>query len=70
MLPKSETMRAYASILEKPQYDTRGFKLATGEVVEAACAALRVCARLKDAVEAASYQGGNHLIETVKGELK
>ena len=46
-LPSPETMLAYASILEKPQYDPRGFKLATGEIIEAACAALRYCAALK-----------------------
>lgn len=45
-LPSPETMLAYASILEKPKYDDRGFKLATGEIVEAACAALRHCAGL------------------------
>lgn len=51
-LPASETLEAYASILEKPQYhiDARGRKtrLATGEIVEAACAALRICARIKE----------------------
>jgi len=41
-------MRTYASILEKPQYDYKGVKLATGEIVEAACAALRICARIKE----------------------
>lgn len=47
-LPSPETMLTYASILEKPQYwvDPRGRKwlLATGEIIEAACAALRHCA--------------------------
>ena len=47
-LPAPETMLAYASMLEKPQYTPRGDRMATGEIVEAACAALRVCARLKD----------------------
>lgn len=51
-LPKPETMLMYASILEKSQYFTHpktGIKypLATGEIVEAACAALRVCAALR-----------------------
>jgi hypothetical protein len=46
-LPAPETMLTYASILEKPKYDPRGVKLATGEIVEAACAALRICARIK-----------------------
>jgi hypothetical protein len=46
-LPTPETMLTYASILEKPQYDKFGVRLATGEIVEAACAALRVCAALK-----------------------
>ncbi len=47
-LPSPETMLAYASILEKPQYhiDKAGLKwlLPTGEIVEAACEALRYCA--------------------------
>jgi hypothetical protein len=46
-LPAPETMLAYASILEKPQYAIhKGIKyaLATGEIVEAACEALRICA--------------------------
>lgn len=48
-LPKPETMLAYASILEKPQYVVKSnirYQLATGEVIEAACAALRYCAAL------------------------
>jgi phage gp45-like len=43
-------MLPYASILEKPKYEVRDGKriqLATGEIVEAACAALRICARIK-----------------------
>lgn len=48
-LPKPETMLIYASILEKPQYyidAVTGAKylLPTGEIIEAACAALRYCA--------------------------
>ncbi len=46
-LPKPETMLAYASILEKPQYVVKNgvkFQIATGEIVEAACVALRYCA--------------------------
>lgn len=48
-MPKPETMLAYASILEKPQYwvdpkTGQKYLLATGEIVEAACAALRFCA--------------------------
>ncbi len=49
-LPAPETMLTYASILEKPQYVVHKGKrhqLATGEIVEAACAALRICARIK-----------------------
>lgn len=49
-LPAPETMLPYASILEKPKYEVRDGKriqLATGEIVEAACAALRICARIK-----------------------
>ena len=49
-LPAAETMLTYASVLEKPQYviqNGRRFELATGEIVEAACAALRICARIK-----------------------
>ena len=49
-LPAPETMLTYASILEKPQYTVKNgarSKLATGEIVEAACAALRICARVK-----------------------
>jgi hypothetical protein len=56
-MPSPETLLTYASILEKPQYEfTRGrkIKLATGEIVEAACAALRVCAQLKTANSDAS----------------
>lgn len=43
-LPKPETMLTYASILEKPQYVVQNgirYQLATGEVIEAACSALR-----------------------------
>lgn len=50
-LPKPEMMLTYASILEKPQYwiDKSGHKflLQTGEIVEAACAALRLTAALR-----------------------
>jgi hypothetical protein len=46
-LPAPETLEAYASILGKPQYTMRGERMATGEIVEAACAALRICARIK-----------------------
>lgn len=49
-LPKPETMLAYASILEKQQYVVKNgvkFPIATGEIVEAACAALRHCAALR-----------------------
>jgi len=48
-LPKPETMLTYASILEKPQYAIHNgvkYALATGEVVDAACTALRHCAAL------------------------
>ena len=45
-------MLTYASILEKPKYDERGFQLATGEIVEAACAALRHCAAIRSAAPA------------------
>lgn len=52
-LPKAETLLAYASILEKPKYwvdpkTGKKYLLATGEIVEAACAALRYCASLKN----------------------
>jgi hypothetical protein len=55
-LPKPETMLTYASILEKPKYqidEKTGIKyrLATGEIVEAACAALRYCAALRQSHE-------------------
>jgi hypothetical protein len=67
-LPKSETMLAYASILEKPQYwvDPRGQKwlLATGEIVEAACAALRFCANLW----VCEGCGTRHTMEQMLGE--
>jgi hypothetical protein len=47
-LPAPETLEVYASILGKPQYTPmRGERMATGEIVEAACAALRICARIK-----------------------
>ena len=51
-MPAPETLLTYASILEKPQYwvdprTGRKVLLATGEIVEAACDALRVCARIK-----------------------
>jgi len=45
-------MLTYASILEKPKYDERGFQLATGEIIEAACAALRHCAAIRSAAPA------------------
>lgn len=48
-LPSPETMLAYASILEKQQYVVHNrikYPIATGEIVEAACAALRHCASL------------------------
>lgn len=52
-LPSPETMRDYASYLEKPKYHVDPktgirYRLATGEVVEAACAALRYCAKLAE----------------------
>lgn len=58
-LPKPETMLTYASILEKPKYQVDEktgikYRLATGEIVEAACAALRYCATLKAIFEADS----------------
>jgi len=49
MMPKPETMLTYASILEKQQYvvkDNVKYPIPTGEIVEAACAALRYCAAL------------------------
>jgi hypothetical protein len=49
-LPAPETMLTYASMLEKPQYVVKNgarFKIPTGEIIEAACAALRLCAALK-----------------------
>lgn len=49
-LPQSETMLIYASILEKPQYHVKDgvkYLIPTGEVIEAACDALRYCAKLK-----------------------
>lgn len=49
-LPNPETMLTYASMLEKPQHVIKNgvkFPIATGEIVEAACAALRVCAALR-----------------------
>jgi hypothetical protein len=49
-LPSPETMLTYASILEKPKYDERGFQLATGEIIEAACAALCYCAALASSI--------------------
>lgn len=56
VLPKPETMLTYASMLEKPQYQVDPktgvkYRLATGEVVEAACAALRYCAALAPSIE-------------------
>lgn len=50
-LPKPETMLAYASILEKPQ--CQKWLLATGEIIEAACAALRYCAHVSTTAPAA-----------------
>lgn len=50
-LPKPETMLTYASILEKPQYyihKGQRFLMPTGEIIEAACAALRLCAAMKE----------------------
>ena len=49
-LPSPETMLTYASILEKPKYQVDEktgikYRLATGEIVEAACTALRVLAQ-------------------------
>lgn len=63
-LPSPETMLAYASILEKPQYSIdpktgRKFLLPTGEVVEAACAALRHCAQPPVAWLYESWNGGD-----------
>lgn len=52
-LPQPETMLTYASILEKQQYVVKNnakYPIATGEIVEAACAALRVCAALRSPV--------------------
>lgn len=49
-LPQPETMLTYASILEKPQYVIKNgikYLLPTGEIIEAACEALRFCAKLK-----------------------
>lgn len=48
-LPSPKTMLTYASILEKPKYQVDEktgikYRLATGEIVEAACEALRQCA--------------------------
>lgn len=51
-LPAPETLLAYASILEKPQfYVHQGVKLRMpqGEPIKAAIAALRHCAALKAA---------------------
>jgi hypothetical protein len=45
-MPKPETLRSYAKILENPQRDARGIVIPTGEVIEAACAALRYWAAL------------------------
>lgn len=55
-LPKPETMLVYASILEKPQYQVdpktgKKYLLATGEIIEAACEALRACAAAPQAQE-------------------
>lgn len=65
-LPSPETMLTYASILEKPQYyihtDRKKYRLATGEIIEAACAALRYCAALTPKpptpTESPPYEGG------------
>lgn len=49
-LPQSETMLTYASILEKPKFAVKDgvkYLLPTGEIIEAACEALRYCAKLK-----------------------
>lgn len=56
-LPTPETMLGYASILEKPKYEVDPktgikYRLKDGEVVKAACAALRYCATLKAIFEA------------------
>lgn len=48
LLPSPETMLTYASILEKPQYNIKNgirYQIPAGEIVEAACMALRLCAR-------------------------
>jgi hypothetical protein len=62
-LPSAETMLAYASILEKPKYQVDEktgikYRLATGEVVEAACAALRACAALTQPAPDAGQPSG------------
>lgn len=61
-LPSPETMLTYASILEKPQYvvkDRIRYMLATGEVIEAACAALRECAaRASDSQRREAFDDG------------
>lgn len=64
-LPKPETMLTYASMLEKPQYHVDAvtgakFRLATGEVVEAACAALRYCAALASEPVAGTAELASH----------
>lgn len=51
-MPAAETLLTYADILEKPQYTVnpktgQRHKLATGEIIEAATMALRLCASLK-----------------------
>jgi hypothetical protein len=45
----AETLLTYAGILEKPQRDAKGAIIPTGEIVEAACAALRRVAAMKGA---------------------
>lgn len=61
-LPQAETMLVYASILEKPQYFVKNgvkFLLPTGEIVEAACSALRLCAAMKADTGAAPKNAHN-----------
>ena len=78
-LPKSETMLIYASILEKKQYwlDPKSgirYLLQTGEIIEAACAALRYCAELKAIFEAdeappeSSFNNVNDLLAHLNDE--
>lgn len=72
-LPKSETMLAYASILERPQYVIKNgvrFPITTGEVIEAACAALRFCAEQHVSEWIAYADKLEGVLELVCGESK